>query len=256
MKNLLLAGVAIAGLVAGASVASAADLPARQAPPPAPFVAAIPIFTWTGFYVGAQVGYAWGGDSNDLPGGAFVPGPVAGSFVPFQGGFGGDNDSFLAGVHAGYNYQFGSFVVGVEGDIEGLFGGDDNNFNGVLYAAVPGGFAPAAVSFSANSLDWQGSIRARAGFAFDRALIYATGGFAFGGVSGGFSQGLIDNNDDTLTGWTLGAGVEYAITNNLTTRVEYRYTNFSGNDSVFNGVNFGGGDLDFHTVRVGLSYKF
>src|SRR4051794_4783534 len=103
MKNLLLAGVAIAGLVAGASVASAADLPARQAPPPAPFVAAIPIFTWTGFYVGAQVGYAWGDNNNDIPGGAFVA--RGGVLVPFDGGFGGNNDSFLAGVHAGYNYQ-------------------------------------------------------------------------------------------------------------------------------------------------------
>jgi len=253
MKKLLLAGVAIAGLVAGASAASAADLPVRSAPPPAPMIAAIPIFTWTGFYVGAQVGYAWGDNNNDnIPGGAFVATP-AGTLVPFDGGFGGDNDGFLAGVHAGYNYQFGSFVVGLEGDIEGVFGGDDNDFNGVLFDRF-GNLAD--VAFSANSLDWQGSIRGRVGFAFDRALIYATGGFAFGGVSGGFSQGLLDNNDDTLTGWTLGAGVEYAITNNLTTRVEYRYTNFSGNDSVFNNVNFGGGDLDFHTVRVGLSYKF
>jgi outer membrane immunogenic protein len=252
MKKLLLAGVAIAGLVAGASAASAADLPVRSAPPP-PMIAAIPIFTWTGFYVGAQVGYAWGDNNNDnIPGGAFVANAV-GALVPFDGGFGGDNDGFLAGVHAGYNYQFGSFVVGLEGDIEGVFGGDDNDFNGVLFDAFGN---PAAVSFSANSLDWQGSIRARVGFAFDRALIYATGGFAFGGVSGGFTQNLLDNNDDTLTGWTLGAGVEYAITNNLTTRLEYRYTNFSGNDSVFNNVNFGGGDLDFHTVRVGLSYKF
>jgi outer membrane immunogenic protein len=252
MKNLLLAGVAIAGLVAGASAASAADLPARTAPAPAPYVAAIPIFTWTGFYVGAQVGYAWGDNNNDIPGGAFVA--RGGVLVPFDGGFGGNNDSFLAGVHAGYNYQFGAFVAGVEGDIEGLFGDDNNNFNDVLFDANG---RPAAVSFSANSLDWQGSIRARLGFAFDRALIYATGGFAFGGVSGGFNQGLIgSNNDDTLTGWTLGAGVEYALTNNLTTRIEYRYTNFSGNDSVFNNVNFGGGDLDFHTVRVGLSYKF
>jgi outer membrane immunogenic protein len=253
MKKLLLAGVAIAGLVAGASAASAADLPVRSAPPPAPMIAAIPIFTWTGFYVGAQVGYAWGDNNNDnIPGGAFVATP-AGTLVPFDGGFGGDNDGFLAGVHAGYNYQFGSIVVGVEGDIEGVFGGDDNDFNGVLFDRF-GNLAD--VAFSANSLDWQGSIRGRVGFAFDRALIYATGGFAFGGVSGGFSQGLLDNNDDTLTGWTLGAGVEYAITNNLTTRVEYRYTNFSGNDSVFNNINFGGGDLDFHTVRVGLSYKF
>jgi outer membrane immunogenic protein len=258
MKKLLLAGVAAAGLIAGAGAVSAADLPSRTVAPMAPMVSAVPIFTWTGFYVGAQVGYAWGDDDNAFPVGSFVPGPVPGTFVPFEGGFGGDNDSFLAGVHAGYNFQIGSIVVGVEGDIEGLFGDDDDNdFNGVLYSQVsPGVFAPAAYAFSANTLDWQGSIRGRVGFAFDRALIYATGGFAFGGVSGGFSNGLIDNGDDTITGWTIGGGVEYAFTNNLTTRIEYRYTNFEGDDSVFNNVNFGGGDLDFHTVKVGLSYKF
>jgi outer membrane immunogenic protein len=177
------------------------------------------------------------------------------TYEPFDSGFGGDNDSFLAGVHAGYNYQFGSIVVGIEGDVEGLFGDDeDDDFSGVVFNGTTG--LPATYAFNSNTLDWQGSIRARVGFAFDRAMIYATGGFAFGGVSGGFTQGLLDNNDDTLTGWTLGAGLEYAFTNNLTTRIEYRYTNFSGNESVFNGVNFGGDDLDFHTVRVGLSYKF
>jgi outer membrane immunogenic protein len=116
---------------------------------------------------------------------------------------------------------------------------------------------PATYAFNSNTLDWQGSIRARVGFAFDRAMIYATGGFAFGGISGGVaSPGLFNDGDDTITGWTLGAGVEYAFTNNLTTRVEYRYTSFEGNDSVFDGVTFGGDELDFHAVRVGLSYKF
>jgi outer membrane immunogenic protein len=250
MKKLLLAGVAAAGLVAGANAASAADLPARQAPP-APFVAAIPVFTWTGFYIGAQVGYAWGDDENNFPANALVFNGV--TYEPFDSGFGGDNDSFLAGVHAGYNYQFGSIVVGIEGDVEGLFGDDEDEFDNIVYSA-PG--VPATFAFSGNTLDWQGSIRARVGFAFDRAMIYATGGFAFGGVSGGFSSTLVDNGDDTITGWTLGAGVEYAFTNNLTTRLEYRYTSFEGDDSVFDGVTFGGDELDFHAIRVGLSYKF
>src|SRR3954470_6745756 len=127
MKKILLSSVALLGLV---SAASAADLPSRR-PAPAPFIAAVPIFTWTGFYVGAQVGYAWGDNNNDIPGGAFVA--RGGVLVPFDGGFGGDNDGFLAGVHAGYNYQFGAFVAGVEGDIEGVFGDDNNNFNDVLF---------------------------------------------------------------------------------------------------------------------------
>jgi outer membrane immunogenic protein len=253
MKKLLLAGVAVAGLVAGATAASAADLPSRTMAPMAPMISAVPVFTWTGFYIGAQVGYAWGDDQDDFPANALVFTPGVG-YTAFDSGFGGDNDSFLAGVHAGYNYQIGSFVVGIEGDVEGLFGDDEDEFTQVVFSA-PG--IPATYAFNGNTLDWQGSIRGRIGFAFDRALIYATGGFAFGGVSGGFaSAGLLNDGDDTITGWTLGAGVEYAFTNNLTTRLEYRYTSFEGNDSVFDNVNFGGDELDFHAVRLGLSYKF
>jgi outer membrane immunogenic protein len=252
MKKLLLSSVAFLGLATGAM---AADLPSRTMAPMAPMISAVPVFTWTGFYIGAQVGYAWGDDEDEFPANAVVVGPNN-TFVPFEGGFGGDNDSFLAGVHAGYNYQFGSIVVGIEGDIEGLFGDDDDDdFSGVVFNGTTG--LPATYAFNSNTLDWQGSIRARVGFAFDRAMIYATGGFAFGGISGGVaSPGLFNDGDDTITGWTLGAGVEYAFTNNLTTRVEYRYTSFEGNDSVFDGVTFGGDELDFHAIRVGLSYKF
>ena len=252
MKKFLLSSVAFLGL---ATAASAADLPSRTMAPMAPMISAVPVFTWTGFYIGAQVGYAWGDDDDAFPAGAFTRNAAGGVGAPFEGGFGGDNDSFLAGVHAGYNYQIGSLVVGIEGDVEGLFGDDDDDdFNGVLVNAAN---QVIGFSFNSNTLDWQGSIRGRVGFAFDRALVYATGGFAFGGVSGGFAGGgLLNDGDDTITGWTLGAGVEYAFTNNLTTRVEYRYTQFEGNDSVLNGVSFGGDELDFHTVRVGLSYKF
>jgi outer membrane immunogenic protein len=261
MKKLLLAGAAVAGLLA-AGAASAADLPSRRmAPAPmAPAFAPLPVFTWTGFYIGANVGYAWNNNDND----SFVPNAFvrdnAGRLVPFTGTFDrGDSDGFLAGVHTGYNMQFGGFVLGVEGDIEGVFGDDDDDdfFGGTVLRDVNGN--PIAFSFGPNSLDWQGSIRARLGVAFDRLLVYGTGGWAFGGVSGGFRNGGIlfdDNNDDTLTGWTLGAGVEYAFTNNLTTRLEYRYTNFDRDDDIFNNVSIGGKDFDFHTIRAGLTYKF
>jgi outer membrane immunogenic protein len=215
----------------------------RAAPPAAPFIAAVPVFTWTGFYVGAQVGYGWNANENDIV--------LPTGFVVQRGDFGDSGDGFLAGVHAGYNYQIGSFVIGVEGDVEGVFGDDDD---GDVVVIGPGGGVFTNYGLAGNALDWQGSIRARAGFAFDRALIYATGGFAFGGVSGSF--GLLDSGDDNLTGWTLGAGIEYAFTNNLTTRLEYRYTNFDGGNNVFNNVSLGSNDIEFHTVRAGLSYKF
>ena len=243
MKTRLLGLLAATTLAtAGISAASAADLPMRSAPP-APYIAAVPLFTWTGFYLGAQVGYGWNANENDIV--------LPTGFVVQRGDFGDSGDGFLAGVHAGYNYQIGSFVIGVEGDVEGVFGDDDD---GDVVVIGPGGGVFTNYGLAGNALDWQGSVRARAGFAFDRALIYATGGFAFGGVSGSF--GLLDSGDDNLTGWTLGAGIEYAFTNNLTTRLEYRYTNFDGGNNVFNNVTLGSNDIEFHTVRAGLSYKF
>ena len=242
MKTRLLGLLAATTLAtAGISAASAADLPSRYAPPP--IIAAVPVFTWTGFYLGAQVGYGWNANENDIV--------LPTGFVVQRGDFGDSGDGFLAGVHAGYNYQIGSFVIGVEGDVEGVFGDDDD---GDVVVIGPGGGVFTNYGLAGNALDWQGSVRARAGFAFDRALIYATGGFAFGGVSGSF--GLLDSGDDNLTGWTLGAGIEYAFTNNLTTRLEYRYTNFDGGNNVFNNVTLGSNDIEFHTVRAGLSYKF
>lgn len=244
MKPRLLGLLAATAFVAASvTAASAADLPSRVAP--APVFTPVPVFTWTGFYVGGQIGYGWNANDNDfdVPVGYTVDG------LPFTG-FGGDEgDGFLAGVHAGYNVQLGSFVVGVEGDIEGVFGDDDDDFDGVIIG--PGGL-PVTYSIASSSIDWQGSLRARAGFAFDRALIYATGGIAFAGLS----DGIGSSNDDTLTGWTLGAGIEYAFTDNLTTRLEYRYTNFDGDNNIFDGADLGDNELEFHTVRVGLSYKF
>ncbi|MFL5184480.1 MAG: outer membrane protein [Microvirga sp.] len=236
MKKILLSSVALLGLATGAL---AADLPSRSAP--APIIAAVPVFTWTGFYVGAQIGYGWNANDNDIV--------LPSGFVVQSGDFGDSGDGFLAGVHAGYNVQLGSFVVGVEGDVEGVFGDDNDD----VVIIGPGGAVFTNYGFAGNALDWQGSIRARAGFAFDRALIYATGGFAFAGVSDGFG---ILGNDDTLSGWTLGAGIEYAFTNNLTTRLEYRYTSYEGGDNFFDNVSLGSNDIEFHTVRAGISYKF
>jgi outer membrane immunogenic protein len=240
MKKILLSSVALLGFTAGAM---AADLPSRRAP--APMVAAVPVFTWTGFYVGAQVGYQFSDRETNYDGYLFDGGVFDDE----------DDDAFVAGAHAGYNFQFGSFVVGVEGDIEGVFGDDDDDFDVITITGPSGPVTSYAIG--ANQLDWQGSIRARAGFAFDRTLVYATGGFAFGGLSGGFSNdGLFDDDDDTASGYTIGLGVEHAFTNNLTARLEYRYTAFDEINTRFDNVEIDGDDFDFHTVRLGVSFKF
>jgi outer membrane immunogenic protein len=254
MKKILLSSVALLGLV---TAASAADLPMRQAPP-APFIAAVPIFTWTGFYVGAQAGYAWGDNNNAF---GFNNGSVVtiGGTPYLVGGLnnGDNNDGFVVGGHVGYNAQFGQFVVGVEGDLEWAdLGGNDNSF------ALTNLAGQTVVINSGLGLDWQGSIRARIGYAFDRVLVYGTGGFAFAGLNDSNNFNIVspffNAGDDTVSGWTLGAGVEYAFTNNLTTRIEYRYTSFdhSGTNVFDDAALNRGSDLDFHTVRVGVSYKF
>jgi outer membrane immunogenic protein len=233
--------------------AFAADLPSRRAAPPV--FAAAPAFTWTGFYVGAQAGYGWGNDESK---------PVLGGIVVTDGVFGEyDTDGFVGGVHAGYNHQIGNFVLGLEGDIEAA---DLSGGRTLANPALPG----ISLSFG-TSIDWQGSLRARAGFAADRALFYVTGGLAYANIAntytvtaaGGNILGLTPGTypvsfDDTQWGWTLGTGVEYAFTSNLTARVEYRYTRFDSFENRL--VDVAGIGLeqepDFHTARIGVSYKF
>ena len=184
----------------------------------------VPVFTWTGFYVGVNAGYGWNNsdDNNCLgcfgTGALFVdtaPGVVAPvtaapfSAIPATGGFGGngDRDGFVGGAQVGFNYQFtpgSGFVVGVEADIQWKGGNDGNKNNGFfggnggLFAANPvapfltPGFGIVAVpptganvalfnrgGFGGSDNDWFGTARVRVGYAFDRVLVYATGGIAF-----------------------------------------------------------------------------
>ncbi|MBZ6079424.1 outer membrane protein, partial [Microvirga puerhi] len=187
-------------------------------------------FTWTGFYVGVNAGYGWNTNNENV----FVPGI---GFVDS-----GSNGGFVGGGQIGYNYQFNQFVVGVEGDVQYA---DVNRHRNNDFLFVTPGFVGANNN---NNNDWFGTVRARAGFAFDRALIYATGGFAFNGDNGG---------------WTVGGGVEYAFTNNLTAKVEGLYVNIDNgnrNDAFLLGtpVGFVGGKNkdEFGVIRAGLNYKF
>jgi outer membrane immunogenic protein len=209
MKKILLASVALFGF---AGAAAAADLPMRAAPP-APIIAAAPIFTWTGFYVGVNAGYGWSNDDFDAIDLADED----------------DDGGFVGGAQVGYNYQIGSFVVGLEGDIQYAdFGGS------FTFADGPDADLDDDVF---DRGDWFGTVRARAGVAFDRALVYATGGFAFA---------------DDANGWTVGGGVEYAFTNNLSAKVEGLYVNLDHGDD-FAGFD---GETDFGVIRAGLNFRF
>jgi outer membrane immunogenic protein len=235
------------------TVALAADLPSRRAPPVFVPPPAIPVFTWTGLYIGAQAGYEFG-RSN-----AFATNAVTG--VGLAGNSANPN-GVIGGGHIGYNFStqsipvlsgLGPFggaggVIGVEGDVDG----SNYRSNYLL-----GGIA------NTTREDIQGSIRGRLGIAVDRALFYATGGVAFGDLRNNYLNtltGLTDSYSHTRVGYTVGGGIEYAITNNFSLRAEYRYTDygsFSDNlaNSTAGGVNVRHRETD-NRVQGGFSYKF
>jgi outer membrane immunogenic protein len=231
LRKILLSSVAFAAV---STAAFAADLPNRKVAPAAPYVAA-PIFTWTGFYVGAQVGGGW---TSDKMRGYNTATNVYGSYGKLNG------SGVVGGLFAGYNWQMSNIVLGVEADIEATSIGPKS----VAAYSPAGVLLPGAYSFS-ESLPWQGSLRARAGYAAGNALFYVTGGLAFGQINtkyttiAGGSLGLTPAEagsasfSSTQAGWTLGAGVEYAFNANWIARAEYRYTRFGGfTDSVAAGV--------------------
>ncbi len=145
-------GVVLGGL----GPVAAADLPSRALAPVPPIV--VPAFTWTGFYVGVQAG--WAQTQNKLTAGAATSGAGSTIALPTL-----TKDGFAGGLLAGYNYQIGSVVVGAEVDGEFLVTGKGR------YTAETGDFITAHTN-------WVGSARGRVGYAFDRVLIYATGGLA------------------------------------------------------------------------------
>ncbi len=243
MTKQLLASTALAAIMAAAVLATtsttrAADLAATSVEPIAPV---LPVYDWTGPYVGLHAGYGWGREHDDLSENGIAPTtPVETTLAPAAADRFSLN-GFIGGAHAGYNYQFANqFVVGVEGDI------DYSNLNGDKRFNIP---APGLYKFKTK---WQGSARLRAGYAIDNLLLYATGGIAFANA-----ELKVNGSSDTNThiGWTVGAGAEYAFTQNWIGRAEVRYSDFSKKtyDTSFGRVK---ADFNETTATVGISYKF
>ena len=271
MKRLLLATTVLAGLT---TVASAADLPRRAAPP---IFVPVPVFTWTGFYAGFNAGYAFNTGSEGKR--AFtVPGAYTASGLNEVATFSKDDQNgFTGGAQIGYNYQFtpgSGVVVGIEADAQYLDFGAKRRDSGILAAS---GFAindPRGLS----SLDYFGTVRGRIGYAFDRTLVYGTGGFAYGAGSTDRSFGGFKGNDDFRTGYAVGGGIEYALptesffnffkSSAVTLKVEGLYVNLDrGNRgtgalvvdnaaNIVRSVSTGRRDDEFAVVRAGLNYKF
>ncbi|MDB5590988.1 outer membrane beta-barrel protein [Enterovirga sp.] len=258
MKKLLLSSVALAVMSAGAM---AADLPSRRAAP-APYVA-VPVFTWTGFYVGVNAGYGFS-DSNrnnvfGLPAGSVINSAGTNGVLTLNNVGDSNRDGFVGGGQVGYNYQMGMFVLGIEADAQYKdFGNRSNTGFGGTYTFVGAtgiAFAPpaAAVGFGndRSSSDFFGTVRGRLGVAFDRTLIYGTGGFAY---------------DEHRSGYAAGGGVEYAFTPNLTGKIEGLYVNLDRNNNNGSAAFFNPAlntvtlndrrNNDFAVVRAGINYKF
>lgn len=214
---------------------------------PAPVVT--DTFSWTGGYVGVSAGYAWGKSpfrnrSDDGEGGEYVEGTNY------------DPDGFLGGLYAGYNKQLNNNVVlGVDADlnIANIKGEGSDYFDythGDIYGAYP-----------SSKMKWNGAVRARLGYAYDRIMPYIAGGVSFGeykfDLQDTFDGFMLFSEKSTKTGWNIGAGVDYAVTDNIILRAEYRYTDFGS--KTFHGLWYedtGKIKLSTHDVRVGVAYKF
>ena len=224
------------GLVLGllSTAAVAADLgPSRRGSIKDEPVYARP-FSWTGLYVGAQIGYAWGTvDAKS--------GPIAG----FNQTYSYDADGFLGGGHIGYNWQRDRVVFGIQADIEA----SDISETGI-----------GSLGFRHQTdVDWLGSVRGRLGIAMDRTLFYATAGWAFGNVEVTKATTLAPfaSYDDVRHGWTVGAGIEQAFSDRITGRIEYGYTDLGeGNFRSVSVNSIDESELTFHALRAGLSVKF
>ncbi|MFY9626564.1 MAG: outer membrane beta-barrel protein [Methylocystis sp.] len=242
----------IIALLAVQGAASAADLPSRKGPTPAPL-----IFSWEGVYLGTQVGYGLNTVSEQgadpIPGYAGIGNPVSYSQNYSSRGP-------LTGFHVGYNKQYGSLVLGVEGDVDYAGQNTSKTLFNSLGLALGG---PTQTNIQDN---FRWSVRGRAGYADDRALYYVTGGVVNGGYNvqqnywtlGGatpFNPGNDTYNIERF-GWTVGAGIEYAFTNTWSANLEYRHSDFG--TAVVNSVQVPGLTLREHaaddSVRLGVSY--
>jgi outer membrane immunogenic protein len=262
MKKHLLAGVALAALIAGPAIA--ADLPVR-APAYAPPPPAVVYYNWTGCYIGANVGGGWT-KSNTF--GYPLPDPVTAGFVPMDVGTNGSG--VVAGGQAGCNLQVASnFVVGIEGDFSWSGVKGEGTVGPIESTPVPGLF-PGSFATSTHEVAWVGTLRGRAGVAFDRLMIYVTGGLAWASLKTTADEVFLTpvsnpgSFDSTRIGWVGGVGLEYAVTYNWIVRGEYLYHQFAGDTFIGArlpvlagaGVEYTTGRTNLSVARLALSYKF
>jgi outer membrane immunogenic protein len=251
MRKIVLAGAAVLGVFGGA--ARAADLPPPAAPvyrpPPPPIVA---YFTWTGCYVGGNVGGAWTNrDWNDQ-----IPGdPLLGTDL---GGY--STSGVIGGAQVGCNYQVGGWVFGLQGDYAW------SNASGSNSAAAFAAVAPAVALTDQSQLQSLASVTGRVGYAWGRFLGYVKGGGAweknnYSLLVRGVTAATVG---ETRGGWTVGIGGEYAFLDWLTGFIEYDYYNFGTATNTFVCTTCGlfaaaapfNITTNVNVVKAGLNFKF
>jgi outer membrane immunogenic protein len=287
MCRLSLSIIAAASTVAFVQAASAADLPRKAPPAPAP----VAPYNWTGWYIGANAGGGW--SSNDV---SFIPNDPAATFVltPGQPNVSLDPSGFIGGAQLGYNWQFNrSWVLGFETDFQGS--GIKDSQTSVAPTNFGRPFAPVE-----EKINWFGTVRARLGYLpIDNLLVFVTGGFAYGEVERnsnyfyvpGFGKGstqagssvacgitapaivgascFVGAQKDPSVGWTLGGGLEYAFWQRWTVKAEYLYVSLDtdpltapaqflftpGNAPASINVFFKD-RTNINVARLGLNYRF
>jgi outer membrane immunogenic protein len=239
----------VGALAFGGVPALAADMAVKAPPPPVP---AAPVYSWTGFYIGINAGAGYGANTSTFSGFTAIDNPPPVS----PNGWGG-----VIGGQAGYNYQFGNWVAGVEADID--------------YAHFGGNAVSVSVTNSSDpttqNVDWLGTARARLGvLAIDKLLVFATGGLAFGRVtsssssltSGGCNISCgFGSMSSTRTGWTVGGGAEYALTNQISFKAEYLYADLGSLTYSFPvtaavSLNTTASQFRANIARAGFNLKF
>jgi outer membrane immunogenic protein len=225
MRKVLFASAALAALTAGS--AGAADLPYRAPVAPTPMAT---YFNWTGLYVGINGGGAWGNNYGDV------------GFASSGG---------MVGGTIGVNYQITNWVLGLEADW------DWANINGSTTGVIVPVAFPAGTTMSSN-INSLGTFRGRLGVAFDRALIYVTGGLAW--ATNNYTLDGLGQSSATHTGWTIGGGLEYGLTQNWSIKAEYMWVDTGTRTytwPVVAGVTPTASEgWRGSVVRAGLNYRF